>query len=119
MNAQSKQRGKMSTERHRRMGDLLAKTRAEAEHIIHREETERPGSPEATPSGTVKTPVTVAEHGHWQRGLSSESQADDLDDDLINVDPYSGDPPNRRSDKELGRVLSILDELEAERGKPL
>jgi hypothetical protein len=42
----------------------------------------------------------------------------DLDaelDDHLQVDPYAGDPPGRRSDKELGRLLDLLDSL-GERG---
>lgn len=36
-------------------------------------------------------------------------------DDMIAVDPYNGDPPSRRKDKELFRLLSILDSID-ERG---
>ena len=39
---------------------------------------------------------------------------DDLDD-LIEIDPYNGDPPSKRSDKQLAGVLAILDSLD-ERG---
>ena len=68
---------------------------------------------------------------HERRSPSTDAQAElpppsyhddifDLSDreldEMIEVDPYDGDPPSRRSDKELGRVLSILDSLEAERG---
>lgn len=36
---------------------------------------------------------------------------DDLDD-MIQVDPYAGDPPSKRKDKESARLLAILDNLE-------
>jgi hypothetical protein len=50
------------------------------------------------------------------RNLFAPLPTADLDDDLIVCDPYSNDPPNRRSDKELARTLAILDSLE-ERGE--
>lgn len=40
---------------------------------------------------------------------------DNLDrmiDEHLQIDPYAGDPPSRRSDKEIDRVLSILDSIE-------
>ena len=40
----------------------------------------------------------------------------DIEDDLINVDPFNGDPPSKRSDKELARTLAILDSLERGNG---
>jgi hypothetical protein len=51
-------------------------------------------------------------------GLLTPKCYDEIDsalDDEIQIDPYAGDPPSRRSDKEINRVLSILDSLE-ERG---
>ena len=51
--------------------------------------------------------------------LNAREAQNDFDDELIDeltvVDPYAGDPPNRRSDKELGRLLDLLDSLD-ERG---
>jgi hypothetical protein len=38
----------------------------------------------------------------------------ELDEEIV-IDPYNGDPPSKRKDSELARVLSILDSLE-ERG---
>lgn len=35
----------------------------------------------------------------------------DFDDDYINVDPYAGDPPSRRKDRNLARNLNRLDPL--------
>lgn len=43
---------------------------------------------------------------------SAANQGDDINDDDILVDPYEVHAPSRRSDKELGRVLEILDNLE-------
>ena len=55
-------------------------------------------------------------HREMLAGLTQERDFDEIDDDDINFDPYSGDPPSRRKDAELNRVLSILDSLENERG---
>lgn len=44
----------------------------------------------------------------WKRKITVDRELDDM----IVVDPYEVHAPSRRSDKELGRVLSILDELE-------
>lgn len=62
---------------------------------------------------------TVQEHDHFIRSIATDERGiDEIDreiDDRIVVDPFGGDPPSKRSDKEISRVLSILDELE-ERG---
>jgi hypothetical protein len=62
--------------------------------------------------------VSVAAHHAFRRSLavSQCDPLDDLIDDEITVDPYNGDPPSKRKDKELNRVLSILDELERGNG---
>jgi hypothetical protein len=39
------------------------------------------------------------------------NQGDEIDDDYILVDPYEVHAPSRRSDKELGRVLELLENL--------
>jgi hypothetical protein len=44
-----------------------------------------------------------------------ERRLTDMETSIL-VDPYSGDPPSRRKDHELARVLRILDEIESERG---
>lgn len=49
-----------------------------------------------------------------ERGVDSIDRDLDL---MIEVDPYNGDPPSKRKDSELARVLSILDSLEVERGE--
>ena len=56
---------------------------------------------------------------HFARCISTDTCGrDDIDrelDEMIEVDPFNGDPPNKRSDKELSRLLSILDSID-ERG---
>jgi hypothetical protein len=47
-------------------------------------------------------------------GLMTEADHDEIDE-LMQLDPYAGDPPSKRSDKETDRLLSILDALD-ERG---
>ena len=32
-------------------------------------------------------------------------------DEMIEVDPYNREPPSRKSDKEISRVIDILDNL--------
>ena len=57
---------------------------------------------------------------HFLRCISVDKHGvDSIDrdlDEMIQVDPYNGDPPSRRKDRELARVLSILDSLEVVRG---
>lgn len=65
--------------------------------------------------------LSVQRHAEWRIKLAQSQAAvadpiDDDHDDLLQVDPYSGDCPSRRSDKELARVLLILDSLDDERG---
>lgn len=33
-------------------------------------------------------------------------------DDFIEIDPFNGDPPSRRKDKELAAMLDLLDSLQ-------
>ena len=58
--------------------------------------------------------VSINQVINW-RDTFAPLPADDIDDDLINVDPYAGDPPSKRSDREIARTLAILDSLQ-ERG---
>lgn len=61
-----------------------------------------------------RRPVSVAGHHEWRESLTPDSRYDEIDrelDDMIQVDPYECHAPSRRSDKELARVLSILDSL--------
>ncbi len=45
-------------------------------------------------------------------GLLTESDFDEL----IEVDPYNREPSSRRSDKEIARVLDLLDNLPRGKG---
>lgn len=56
--------------------------------------------------------VSVAGHHAFREGLRAATD-DDMDfDDVIQIDPYAGDPPSKRSDKEISRLLSVLDSIE-------
>jgi len=63
-----------------------------------------------------KRRVTIAEVQDFRESIASNDERfdeiDNLLDDEIQVDPYDGDPPSKRKDSELNRVLSILDSLE-------
>lgn len=67
---------------------------------------------------TVRTTVSVADHENFLAGLLSQKDRDQLDeidrelDEQIVCDPYAGDPPSRRKDKEIGQLLGLLDNLE-------
>ena len=67
-----------------------------------------------------RRPLTVAGHHQFREGISNDPRPfDEIDlalDEHLQVDPYAGDPPSKRSDKELNRVLSILDSLERGNG---
>ncbi len=59
--------------------------------------------------------ATVNDQLHFQRCISTDERGvDEIDrkiDDMI-VDPYECHAPTRRSDKDLGEFLSLLDSLE-------
>ena len=62
--------------------------------------------------------LTVSGHHAWRKSISSTRPFDEVDlmlDEHLQVDPYNGDPPSRRKDKELANLLGLLDSLE-ERG---
>jgi len=63
--------------------------------------------------------LSIQRHQEWRVKLAAQQDfVDPIDrelDEAIQIDPYSGDPPSRRSDKELGRLLDLLDSL-GERG---
>jgi len=67
-----------------------------------------------------KRRVTIAEVQDFRKSISRPTERyneiDNLLDDEIQVDPYDGDPPSKRKDSELNRVLSILDSLERGNG---
>jgi hypothetical protein len=63
--------------------------------------------------------LTVSEHHSWQKSISSQRPFDEVDlyldqdfDERVVVDPYECHQPSRRSDKELGHLLNLLDSLE-------
>jgi hypothetical protein len=60
--------------------------------------------------------VSVEQHEPFQKSISRPcdkwDEIDDQLDDMIHVDPYNGDPPSRRKDREISRVLGLLDSLE-------
>jgi hypothetical protein len=62
--------------------------------------------------------LTVAGHHQWRESIATDRPFDEVDlmlDEHLQVDPYNGDPPSRRKDKELANLLGLLDSLE-ERG---
>jgi hypothetical protein len=62
--------------------------------------------------------LTVAGHHAWRESISTARPFDEVDlmlDEHIQIDPFNGDPPSKRKDKELANLLGILDSLE-ERG---
>jgi hypothetical protein len=62
--------------------------------------------------------VSVAGHHQWRESISTARPFDEVDlmlDEHIQIDPFNGDPPSRRKDKELANLLGLLDSLE-ERG---
>jgi hypothetical protein len=69
----------------------------------------------------MKHQFTIGHHETFRRemlaGLCHERDFDEIDE-LAAADPFNGDPPARRSDKEIGRLLSLLDSLDTkeERG---
>lgn len=66
------------------------------------------------------TRLSIQRHSEWRIKLAAQlAVADPIgydQDDLLEVDPYSGEPPSKRKDSELARVLLILDSLDDERG---
>jgi hypothetical protein len=60
--------------------------------------------------------VTVNEHQAFRQAISRPTdrfdEIDELLDEHIVIDPFNGDPPSRRKDKETNRLLAILDGLE-------
>ena len=61
--------------------------------------------------------LSIQRHQEWRVKLAqSQSFVDPVDaelDDMNVVDPYEIHAPSRRSDADLNRVLSILDNLES------
>jgi hypothetical protein len=63
--------------------------------------------------------LSVDQHDQLRRemlgGLVDPRDFDDIDD-LIEIDPFNGDPPSKRKDKDVGRLLGLLDSLERGNG---
>jgi len=59
--------------------------------------------------------VTVDDHLHFRRSLATDDCGrDEIDrelDEHLQIDPYVTGTNNRRSDKELARMLSLIDNL--------
>jgi hypothetical protein len=58
--------------------------------------------------------VSINDHADFLTGLLTPSDHDDIDDMLdeeIVMDPYNREPSSRRSDKEISKLLDILDNL--------
>jgi hypothetical protein len=53
--------------------------------------------------------VSVEKHAEFQRSLTTHG--DDDIDDLVEIDPYVSGTSNRRSDKELSKILDLIDNL--------
>lgn len=60
--------------------------------------------------------VMTSDHRYFHRCVSTDDRGvDEIDrdfDDQIVVDPHELHAPSRRSDEELGELLSLLDSLE-------
>ena len=63
--------------------------------------------------------ISIEIHRDFKDSISTHSRNFDfidesceLSDDQITVDPYECHAPSRRSDKDLGRLLNLLDSLE-------
>ncbi len=61
---------------------------------------------------STRRPVSVNAHALFLDSLLTEADHDEIDDLDALLDPYAGDPPSKRSDKETDRLLSILDTLD-------
>ena len=60
--------------------------------------------------------VSVDRHAEFQKSLTNRETFDDDIDDLIEVAWPEVNPPSRRKDSEINRVLSLLDNLQAGKG---
>jgi hypothetical protein len=61
-----------------------------------------------------RRPLTVEQHAAWRESISTPQAFDevDLEIDRINVvDPFVSGTNNRRSDRELSRMLDLIDNL--------
>ncbi len=61
-----------------------------------------------------RRPITVAEHQAFRESISTPRYDDEIDaaiDEHLEIDPYVTGTNNRRSDKELAKMLDIIDNL--------
>jgi hypothetical protein len=63
--------------------------------------------------------VSVDAHLHFQKCISVDDREIDEDfDDLVEIDPYVTGTNNRRSDRDLAKMLELIDNLPiSENGK--
>lgn len=67
-----------------------------------------------------KQTATIEFHQQWKESLAAQTKKvnaslDDLDrflDEEQECDPYNGDPPSRRKDKAVSKLLDLLDSLQ-------
>ena len=62
-----------------------------------------------------RRPVSVNDHAHFRHCISTDDRGvDEIDrelDEMIEVDPGDFNPPSRRKDSEVARMLELLDNL--------
>jgi len=72
-------------------------------------------------SADARRPLTVGGHHEWRESISSTRPFDEVDlmlDEHIQIDPYVTGTNSRRSDKELAKMLALIDGLPiSENGK--
>jgi hypothetical protein len=67
----------------------------------------------------VQPRVSIADVEAFHRSIGRTAELAEIDaelDERIVVDPYNGDPPSRSKDKEIDRLLDLLDSLDWENG---
>ncbi|MCX8495764.1 MAG: hypothetical protein ORN51_06225 [Akkermansiaceae bacterium] len=62
--------------------------------------------------------ITIEDHEDFRHSLLTPSDEDDIFDDLLEIDPHVPNPPSRRSDRELSRLLALLDNPNQGAAKP-
>jgi hypothetical protein len=55
--------------------------------------------------------ISVNEHHAFRESISTNREDEHDFDDIIEIDPYVSGTSSRRSDKELNRMLAIIDSL--------
>lgn len=72
-----------------------------------------------TPPAAHLRKITPDDQAHFRRCLATDERGvDEIDreiddelDEMLVVDPYNREPSSRKSDKSLGRLLLLLDNL--------